>query len=368
MERLMKFVAATTVVVLVLPTLADDDGSGQAKEAEEKKLTIADAAPGLEIAHWVKGEAIEAFEEDNVYIVEFWATWCGPCLAAMPHVSEVQEKYRDYGVSVVGISDEPLQTVVEFLAREREEGELWYQTIQYTLATDPERRPHTEYMKAAGQRGIPTAFIVGKTGEVEWIGHPMHMDEPLDQIVHGSWDRDSFREEFIVQQERERKVMDLMMKIREHRSEEDWHGVLKTYDTLIELVPNPSYKAERFMTLLRDVNAPKEAYRYGNEIVEEHWDEAHVLNHIAWGIVDEEGVQTRDLDFAYKAAKRANELTESEDAAILDTLARVYYEKGDLKNAVQWQRKSVEHSEGIWYADDLKETLERYEAELAERH
>lgn len=367
MERLMKLVAATTVVALALPTLADDDGSGHAKDAEEKKLTIADAAPELEIAHWVKGEAIDGFEPDNIYIVEFWATWCGPCLAAMPHVSEVQEKYRDYGVSVVGISDEPLQTVVEFLAREREEGELWYQTIQYTLATDPERRPHTEYMKAAGQRGIPTAFIVGKTGEVEWIGHPMSMDEPLDQIVHDQWDRETFREEFVVRQEREREMMKLMSSLREFRASEDWHGALKTIDAIIELDVAPFYKAERFMMLLRDMNVPMQAYRYGNTVLEEHWDDSNLLNHIAWGVVDDEGVETRDLDFAMKAASRANELTEGENAAILDTLARVYYEKGDLKNAVKYQRKSVEHSEGIWYADDMKETLERYEAELAER-
>ena len=44
------------------------------------------------------------------------------------------------------------------------------------------------WMKAAGQNGIPTAFIVDKDGKIAWIGHPMEMDEPLEKIVNGSWD------------------------------------------------------------------------------------------------------------------------------------------------------------------------------------
>ena len=51
-------------------------------------------------------------------------------------------------------------------------------------------------MRAAGQSGIPTAFIVGKTGQVEWIGHPMTMDEPLAQVVAGDWDRAAAKAEF----------------------------------------------------------------------------------------------------------------------------------------------------------------------------
>ena len=44
------------------------------------------------------------------------------------------------------------------------------------------------WMRAAGQDGIPTAFIVNKEDKIAWIGHPSEMDEPLDKIVTGSWD------------------------------------------------------------------------------------------------------------------------------------------------------------------------------------
>ena len=44
------------------------------------------------------------------------------------------------------------------------------------------------WMTAAGQNGIPTAFIVNKEGKIAWIGHPMEMEKPLEKIVAGTWD------------------------------------------------------------------------------------------------------------------------------------------------------------------------------------
>ena len=52
------------------------------------------------------------------------------------------------------------------------------------------------------------------------------------------------------------------------------------------------------------------------------------------------------------------------EPAILDTLARVYFEQGDIKKAVQWQRKAVENAPEGRMADDLKEALKRYEAAM----
>ena len=63
-------------------------------------------------------------------------------------------------------------------------------------------------MKAAGQDGVPTAFIIDKGGRIAWIGHPMSMDEPLEQIVNGMWDlraaRARSRKEFEDRAKRER--------------------------------------------------------------------------------------------------------------------------------------------------------------------
>ncbi|MGY8756745.1 MAG: TlpA family protein disulfide reductase, partial [Phycisphaerales bacterium] len=97
----------------------------------------------------------------------------------MPHLSGLQAEYGD-AVKFTGVSSEPkLQTVVEFFTKTNSsDGKLNSDRMAYTVAVDPDRSTSTAYMKAAGQNGIPTAFIVDGNGKVAWIGHPMSMDGP----------------------------------------------------------------------------------------------------------------------------------------------------------------------------------------------
>lgn len=168
-------------------------------------LTIGSRAPELDIEHWVsdgngKFPHVEKFVPGQIYLVEFWATWCVPCIGSMPHLAKLQEQYRDQGVQIISISDEDLETVTEFLKQkadvppvegssaEQTYGEL---TSAYCLTTDPDRSAYVDYMEASGKLGIPSAFLVGKTGEIEWIGHPMSLKEEgvVAKVLDGSWDR-----------------------------------------------------------------------------------------------------------------------------------------------------------------------------------
>ena len=175
-------------------------------ELPEGALTVGSKAPALDIEHWVTDgngayQAVSEFEPGKVYVVEFWATWCPPCRASMPHLADIQEKYKDT-VQIVSISDEDLQTVTDFLEKPLpdavEGGPQTYAelTSKYCLTTDPDESVGGDYMRAAGQNGIPACFLVGKTGIVEWIGHPMRLDEPLEQVLNDSWDREAFAVEF----------------------------------------------------------------------------------------------------------------------------------------------------------------------------
>lgn len=140
-----------------------------AQEAEaEPKLEVGDDAPELEITDWLKGEAVKIEEGDGekVYVVEFWATWCPPCRQSIPHLTELQRKYKDRGVVIIGVTMESAQEVKPWV---EEMGDQ----MDYTVAVDGEQKTSKAYMLAAGQAGIPHAFVVDKEGKLAWHGHPM---------------------------------------------------------------------------------------------------------------------------------------------------------------------------------------------------
>src|SRR5688500_8156890 len=94
----------------VLAGLVAGAGSAQDQKAPPKQekptptLKIGDPAPALPATKWLQGNAVKVFEPGKTYVVEFWATWCVPCIVMMPHLSELQQQYKDKGVTFIGYS------------------------------------------------------------------------------------------------------------------------------------------------------------------------------------------------------------------------------------------------------------------------
>ena len=161
-------------------------------------LKVGSKAPSLDIENWISDDNgkyphIKKFTPGNIYVVEFWATWCGPCLKTMPHLAELQEKYADK-IQFISVTDEPMSEVSALLAEDypgegKTFGEL---TSTYCLTSDPDGSTEQDYMAASGSNGIPNAFVVGPTGEIEWIGHPVAIDGVLSKMTNGTWDRDAY--------------------------------------------------------------------------------------------------------------------------------------------------------------------------------
>ncbi|TWU60414.1 Thiol-disulfide oxidoreductase ResA [Rubripirellula tenax] len=213
--------------------------------ADAKDLGIGSKAPAIDVEHWLevgKKEAakVTTFDEGKIYVIEFWATWCGPCIGSMPHLAELQNEYRDQGVRIVSISDETIDEVKDLLGKEHpDSGKTFAEvTSAYSLTTDPDRSVYEDYMEASDQQGIPTAFIVGKTGLIEWIGHPGNMDEPLEAVVKDSWDREAFKLELKAQEE----LQENMVKVDELASEGKFDEAIKFTETQIESAANEMMK------------------------------------------------------------------------------------------------------------------------------
>ncbi|WP_404928064.1 TlpA family protein disulfide reductase [Mesorhizobium sp. ORM16] len=65
-------------------------------------LRIEAPAPAIKVTDWLRGKPLANFQPGKVYLVEFWATGCGTCVAAIPHLMQLQDKFKNSGLEVVG--------------------------------------------------------------------------------------------------------------------------------------------------------------------------------------------------------------------------------------------------------------------------
>ena len=107
-----------------------------------------------------------------------------PCRVSIPHLTQLQKKFKDKGVVFVGVSNEDLATVKPFVERMGEQ-------MNYVVAVDNRNQTSQGYMKAFGVNTIPHAFVTDKEGRVVWHGHPMAgLDGVIEQILSGKFDLD----------------------------------------------------------------------------------------------------------------------------------------------------------------------------------
>jgi thiol-disulfide isomerase/thioredoxin len=102
----------------------------------------------------------------RLVIVDFWATWCAPCIEAIPHLNEIAGQFADARVAVVGVSREPETTVLRFLSK----GQL-----KYTAALDVDGSLNRDLRIWA----LPFSFIVNSASKIIWRGLPESITDAL---------------------------------------------------------------------------------------------------------------------------------------------------------------------------------------------
>lgn len=297
-------------------------------------LELGDDAPPIAADKWLKGDPVDlaAGKGKHVYILEFWATWCGPCRESIPDLTRLQRQHKDKGLVVIGMTsgDENVEVAERFVKRMGDR-------MAYTVAYESKKtRPTADaYMKPFKVVGIPHAFIIDRQGKLVWQGHPMlGMDAVIERVLEGESDIKKL-------QEVGKAAMAAKVKVFEERQE----------------------ALEAYFELVGEADRLEDSKKAGEKLLRLFGDDLGMHVQLADGILNNDDVKTQDVELALAAATRANELSEGIDTSVLTLYALAQFTSGQVDKAVETQKKVVELLEGE--KDLLRaahKALARYEA------
>ncbi|MGA1978987.1 MAG: TlpA disulfide reductase family protein [Sedimentisphaerales bacterium] len=118
---------------------------------------IGSIAPPIQINEWITSPPPDL--SGRVYVLEFWATWCPPCVRSIPHMVRLADKYKDKSVPFIAVSVDGSSEPVKKMVKDK--------GINYYVGMD------NGLSEKYSVRGIPAAFIVDRSGQIVWQGHPM---------------------------------------------------------------------------------------------------------------------------------------------------------------------------------------------------
>jgi thiol-disulfide isomerase/thioredoxin len=323
--------------------------------ASAQTLKVGDVAPPLKVGKWVQGEPVAGIEAGKVYVVEFWATWCGPCIETIPHLNKLSKQYPDVVFIGQNVFERDESKVEPFIKKMGDQ--MTYRVALDDKSSDKNGAMATLWMKAADQKGIPTAFIVGKDTKIAWIGHPAEMDEPLKQIVEGTFKVGQVTEEQQFQLDAQETLSAAAQTGDGDKMSAAIAGLAAKYPSKVQELCFAEAMIQKQMG--RFDLSQKAAAKFADLGKED----AIQLNAIAWTIVDEIPADKRDLTLAQKLADAAVEASKGTGATILDTQARCYFERGEIAKAVEVQTKAVELAPAD-IKSELTTALEKYKAKL----
>lgn len=322
------------------------------KDKEDKNVILRDAAKGRPI------------------LLHFWATWCGPCIMGIPHLTELQHEYGDK-VTIVGVniwqetgkdadgkpaqySEKTLETVKKFVNDKGDE-------MGYCVAYDGGAKAmDTNWMKAAGRRGIPSAFVVDKTGTIAWIGHPIQLDLVLDEVTKGTWDiakgEERIKAAYDAYEAAGKKYAEGL-----EQGEAAWNAAVAAYPAL-----KRSMATGRFAGMIANPASAEAGCKLGNQLLADAVKAKNnsAVSELIGAVTPVVKSSPAAREFYLKAAEASFELTKPVTANSCLRLARAFFTADQPEKAREYGAKAVELAPEA-QKEAMKKNLKKMEDEYA---
>ena len=320
-------------------------------------LKVGDPAPEFKTGGFVQGDAFSTFDKGHVYVLEFWATWCGPCIGQMPHLSQLSEKYKGKVtfVGVDGLEHKEDDVEPDTMALVKHFMETHPGRMTYDVAIDSaDHHMVKSWFRAAGREGIPCTFIVDQKGEIAWIGLPMRMEEPLAGVVAGTFDGKKYVADLAAK-------LAILAPIRKAAAANDYASVLSLADALEKQHPEllNSIYLTRFIATLHTKPAAAEA-QLKTAIDADRADDAFRFSQV----VSTTPHLSPDLYATAAAVLKKSLATPSDPGMPLESarvLGVLYTNSGDLPEAVKFGEQAIAIAKANHYSDD---TVDMFKQEL----
>ncbi|WP_035969176.1 TlpA disulfide reductase family protein, partial [Bradyrhizobium sp. WSM1417] len=334
-------------------------------------LCLASPAPSLKVENWLRGEPLTNFEPGKLYIVEFWASWCAPCEEAMPHLIELQAKYKDEGLAVVGVAaNEKAATADEARAKL----DAWltekFSNLNYRIGFDSTRAMNKLWMDASSSLAIPRSFVVDRDGHIAFIGNPIDIDHVLPKIINGTWrssdEAKAADAKRIGEDQRLARVSSIRRTIRSAMEAKDWPAALSAAEEGIAAMPDNfgfrEIHADLLLHKMRDTATGFQVLRQlVRDAVEKQSDAVWELNILMRQLFDPDNDRAylpRAERFAIGRDVSENILNPGQahglDLYSYGGLAQYYYESGDKQRAIELIERAMTRLEDPKVPDAMK--------------
>ncbi|MBP2449624.1 TlpA disulfide reductase family protein [Rhizobium leguminosarum] len=326
-------------------------------------LNIHTPAPSIKVKAWLRGDGISNFQLGKIYILEFFSTTCSGCGPALARLAQLQEKYSDMGVEVIGVAaHEKAATADEAKAQVDAWVAKWLPNSNIRIAFDHSGEMDEHWMKASLSFHVPKAFIVDRDGSIAFIGDTDELEDVLLKVIDGSWrasaeakDAEKAR---IAEGESNGSYNALRDRIRAATEIEDWKTALAAFEEGINLFPDRiSLRQWHVVTLIgrmRDMEAGWIALaQFARDAIErnsEGWLLA-AMQEVLGPHYDHSGLPLAErLSMGKELSERILKLYPQQDAlsrAVSSRLVALYYhESGDNGRAVDLLEQALKFVDG----------------------